>query len=282
MGKVRIKTLGVEEEEQEQKQKAKVKKEQKTMRLAQGKRKTVKGAHGGERVVSMAPTEEELATTQPQKETETQQEVGTGKISKKAKQARLRSKRYRDALVQVDRNRTYNINEALELLRKVGYVKFDGAVELHINLIEKGFSKQVSLPHPVGKKIKVAVATDDLIKTIEANKIDFDILVASPTIMPKLARIAKILGPRGLMPNPNNGTITDDPEGLAQILSKGDKLNLKTETQVPVVHTIVGKMSMKDKALEENIITILQTIGTNNIRNITLKSTMSPGIKLQP
>lgn len=282
MGKVRIKTLGIEEFEEQQKEQAKVKKEQKKAR------KTAKGAHGGERVVSMAPSEEELekTTTADSLQTTEKTAVDSSRLTvdkKRAKPhlARQRSKRYKDAIFQIDRNRTYPLTEALELLRKVSANwRIDGTVELHINTIEKGNLGQASLPHGIGKKLRVAVATDKLLDDITKGKIDFDILVAAPAMMPKLAKLAKILGPRGLMPNPKSQTITDEPEKLVKKLEEGNQLQLKTESQAPIIHLIVGKLSMKDKELEENVVAIIQTIGKQKIKNVTLKSTMSPGIKL--
>lgn len=270
MGKVRVKTLGIEEVEKEQKEKAKKRKEAK---------KLAKGAHGGERLVAMAPTEEELAktellpepvTTEPQKETETQ---------KKVRPPRQRGRRYKQALTSIDRTKTYPLPEALELLRKVGYSKFDGTVELHINTIAKGINGQVALPHGTGKEIRVAIADDQLIEQVQGGKINFDVLLAHPSMMAKLAKVAKILGPRGLMPNPKAGTISEKPQELAQQFAKG-QIQFKTEAQAPIVHLTVGKLSMKDSQLTDNIKAILAAIGSSKVKNITLKSTMSPGIKL--
>lgn len=282
MGKVRIKTIGIEEVEKKQKDKAKKRKE------AKKEKKTAKGAHGGERVVSMAPSEEELekikieeekpatksdlATTQTAKEVEAQKP--------KARPTRQRSHHYKEKLALIDRKKTYGLSEALELLKSASWrTKFDGTVELHINTIDKGLSGQVTLPHGTGKQTRVAIADDKIIEDIAKGKIDFDILLAHPEMMPKLAKVAKILGPRGLMPNPKNGTITDAPEKLAEKFTAG-QINFRTESQAPIIHLSVGKLSMKDDELVDNITTILVAIGSGKIKNVTLKSTMSPGIKL--
>jgi large subunit ribosomal protein L1 len=97
--------------------------------------------------------------------------------------------------------------------------------------------------------------------------------------MAKLAKAARILGPRGLMPNPKNGTITDKPEALAEKF-KGGQINYKTESQAPIIHASVGKISFKEEDLVENISEFIKTIGTAKIQTVTLKSTMSPGIKI--
>ncbi|MBI2036290.1 50S ribosomal protein L1 [Candidatus Microgenomates bacterium] len=193
---------------------------------------------------------------------------------------RHHGQRYQNQLLQVDKNKLYPLSEAVSLIKKFNGVKFDQTVELHINTIEKGVSGQLTLPHGTGKKVRVAVATDDLLGKIDKGQIDFDVLLAIPSMMPKLAKVAKILGPRGLMPNPKNGTITDNPEKLAGELSKGNQLRFKTESQAPIIHLSVGKLSMKDEQLTDNIRAILTAIGPAKIKNVTLKSTMSPGIKL--
>ena len=119
---------------------------------------------------------------------------------------------------------------AQSLIDKSSFSKFDGSVELHINVSDKGIRGTVSLPHGTGKQVRVKIADDKLISDLSANgKIDFDILVASPEMMPKLAKIAKILGPRGLMPNPKTNTIGENPSQLVKILSSS--VSWKTQRQ---------------------------------------------------
>ncbi len=182
-------------------------------------------------------------------------------------------------MTQVDKNKKYPLPDALALLRKVKIAKFDETVELHINTTEAGISGMVKLPYGTGKEIKVAVADDTLLQEIEKGKINFDILIATPDMMPSLAKVAKILGPRGLMPNPKNGTISQDP---ASALKKfqGGQISFKTENKIPVIHLSVGKTSFEDEKLKENITTVISTIKKDRIKNATLTSTMSPGIKL--
>ncbi|MBI1918999.1 50S ribosomal protein L1, partial [Candidatus Microgenomates bacterium] len=120
---------------------------------------------------------------------------------------------------------------------------------------------------------------DELIEEVQGGKINFDILLAHPSIMGKLAKVAKILGPRGLMPNPKAGTISENPEETAQKFAKG-QIQFKTEAQAPIMHLSIGKLSMKDDELTDNIRALLTSIGSAKIKNITLKSTMSPGIKV--
>lgn len=277
MGKIRVKTLGDEEIEKQQKNKAKKRQESK---------KTAKapGLKGGERVVAVGPTEEELNAEQQleQKAKDTPSEKPKEKKAvKKAKlqKARKRSRAYEKAKLLVDRSKRYKLSEALVLLPKVKLSKTDETVELHINTMETGVAGIMQLPHGTGKKTKVIIADEQIIAHVEKGKIEFDLLVATPQMMPKLAKVAKILGPRGLMPNPKNGTITDKPDEIVKKF-EGGQIRFKTETKAPVIHLTVGKLSFGDKKLSENIKTAINAVQTVRMKKAVLKSTMSPGIKL--
>lgn len=272
MGKIRVKTLGNEEAEKKQKQEAKKKAENK---------KLVKGAKGGERIVAVGPTEEELAKLEiPKVEAIKSPKEEKKQTKARAVSKRVRSKNYQAVAKIVDRSKKYTLSEALDLISKLKRAKFDETVELHINTIEKGISGNVTLPHGTGKKVRVAIADEALISNVEKGKIDFDVLLAEPSFMPKLAKVAKFLGPRGLMPNPKNGTISTDPKTLAKKY-EGGQISFKTEAKSPVMHLTVGKISFGEKKLSDNINTMLGVIKKEKIRNVTLKSTMSPGIKIQ-
>jgi large subunit ribosomal protein L1 len=183
-------------------------------------------------------------------------------------------KKYRQMITLVDKTKKYPVNEAIALVKQVSYSKFDGTVEAIFNVIEKGIRGTVALPHGTGKQVRVRVADDALV----ANPIiDFDILVAHPAMMPKLAKIAKILGPKGLMPNPKTNTISDHPEKLVEVLSKG-QINFKTETDFPIIHTIIGKVSFDDKKLSENLASLIKAIGKDKIISLYLKPTMGPSV----
>ena len=120
---------------------------------------------------------------------------------------------------------------------------------------------------------------DALLKKIDGGTIDFDILIATPDAMPKLARAAKVLGPRGLMPNPKNGTVTPNPEEVAKKY-EGGQINFKTEAKFPLLHVAIGKVSFGDAKIKDNAKTVLSAIDKKQIKNATLKSTMSPAIRL--
>jgi large subunit ribosomal protein L1 len=272
MGKVKVRVLGDETLENKQKEQSKIKAHEK---------KLVKGGKGGERIVAVGPSEEEIAKIQlPKEGIEEKKETKKTKKVSKNKKANPHSKSYQKALATLDRSKKYKIAEALSMLETLKRSNFDETVELHLNTIEMGISGTITLPHGTGKTIKVAIADDDILAKVAAGKIDFDILLAKPEMMPKLARVAKILGPKGLMPNPKNGTLVKDPEKAAEEFKKG-QVNFRTELKAPIMHLIVGKISFGTKKLSENIQVLIEAIKKEKIRNVTLKSTMSPGIKLE-
>ncbi len=276
MGKIKVRELGNEALEQKQKQKSKQKNKEK---------KLVKGTKGGERVVAVGPTEEEIARLQlPSQSDGGQAKIEESKLKtakkkfKKEKKA-PHSKSYMAIAKTLDKSKKYSLLEGLNILEKLKRSKLDETVELHINTTETGVSGTITLPHGTGKLVRVAIADDDVLAKVEQGKIEFDILLANPTMMPKLARVAKILGPRGLMPNPKNATLVKDPEKAAENFKKG-QMNFKTEAKAPIMHLTVGKMSFGAKKLSENISALIDAIKKEKIRNVTLKSTMSPGIKI--
>lgn len=278
MGKIRVKTLGNDQLEKEQKKEVKKRQE------AKSASRVIKapGLKGGQRVASVGPSEEELLKETAAKTTALVEKeevpLEKEKAKKKIKQ-RTRSKRYTTVAKLVDRTKKYPLFDALALLPKIHIAKFDESVELHINTIEQGISGNVMLPHGTGKKVRVTIADEKIIEEIAKGKISFDVLLADPMMMPKLAKVAKILGPKGLMPNPKNGTITTAPQQALKKFEAG-QIRFKTEAKAPIIHLTIGKLSFDEKKLTDNIISIVSAIQKQNIKNITLKSTMSPGIKL--
>src|SRR3989338_4003927 len=280
MSKIRIKTLGDEELEQKEKKKAKQKKEAKKLGNAPVEPSPViasdqvrLGQRGNLEIAEPVPSEIASGSSSLRNDKSDKK-----KKAKKSK-ARKRSECYQAAKSQVDRTKKYPISEALELLPKVHLAKFDETVELHINTTET-LSGTVCFPHGTGKKVRVAIATDDILKEIEQGNINFDILLAEPSMMPKLARVARILGPKGLMPNPKNGTISVSPEKTALQFADG-LITFKTEAKASILHLTIGKLSFGDKKLAENIKTAFDAVKKERIKQAVLKSTMSPGIKLE-
>ncbi len=288
MGKIKVATLGGEQEE-ELREKQKVRREEKKKR-EKSEKIHISGMKGGERVKAVgAESEEELnRLAKLAEEVEKDQAEGIKteekEEKKKKKKIRVRGKRYKEVLMKIDHNKLYPVNDAIPLLRQISLTRFDGSVELHINTTEKGLRGAAAFPHGTGKKVRVMIAESDnidkLVEDIEKGKIEFDALVAHPTVMGKLAKVAKFLGPRGLMPNPKNGTISPTPEKVAKKLEAGE-VNWKTESDFPIIHQVIGKLSFKDEQLEENFQALVKSIGDTKIKNITLKSTMSPGIKVK-
>lgn len=272
MGKIRTKVLG-SEEEKEQKQKDKARREGKKQREKKEKpaeEEIVEEKKAAEVKVKKssepAPLEETEKEAKPIKKEESKPKKSAGRQYLKVK-------------TFVDRTKKYPLSEAVKLAKKTSYTKFDGTVEIHINTLEKGLRGTVALPHGTGKTIRIAEASDELIKEIETGKINFDILISTPQMMPKLAKVAKILGPKGLMPNPKSGTVTAEPDKLKEKLSHG-QIQYRSESDFPIIHQSIGKVSFDESQLEENIKAIIEAVGKKNIVSASLNCTMGPGIKI--
>lgn len=220
-----------------------------------------------------------------------------------------RGKKYREFSEKLEKDKGYPIEEALELMKSNKIAKFDESVEAHVKLnidIKKNDEQvrgTIVLPHGTGKAKKVAVVTsvktkeakesgadvvggEEMIEKIKAGKIDFDVLVATPEMMPKLAPVAKILGPRGLMPSPKTETVTDKIKETVEMLKKG-KVNFKNDGSGNV-HQIIGKISFGNDKLKENFLALIEAVrkakpaGVKKkfIAKVSVCSTMGPGIKI--
>ncbi|MEP7166746.1 MAG: hypothetical protein ABI758_02075 [Candidatus Woesebacteria bacterium] len=200
--------------------------------------------------------------------------------AKPTKTVGFRSNRYKTAKSHIDRTKTYSVAEALKLLKEAATAKFDETVEVH--LVTNGVlgNIEVSYPHSIGKTIRVQIVNEEVIANLDKGIIDFDVLVASPDQMKQLTKFARLLGPKGIMPNPKNGTLVADPAKRAKELASG-KTSVKSEKKSPLVHTTVGKMSLGADKLAENIQALLAACGQGKIFKAVITSTMSPGIKIQ-
>lgn len=219
-----------------------------------------------------------------------------------------RGKNYRKALKGFKQDKSYSIEETLEILAKFPKPKFDESVEIHVRLnidltkTDQQIRGTVDLPHGTGKTLRIAaftsiqkaeakkagaelVGAEDLIDKIASKKtFDFEIAVATPEMMPKLAKIAKLLGPKGLMPNPKSETIGPKIVPMIKNLKKG-KISYKSDNGGNV-HQVVGKRSFSNKQLKENIEVFVKglkkskptTVKGKLIRKVTISSTMSPSI----
>lgn len=222
------------------------------------------------------------------------------------------SKRFNEAKKLIVNKKAYTIAEAIELAKKTSTTKFVSAIELHVNLgIDVSKSDQLVratmvLPHNIGKTKRVAafvpadkekeateagaeiVGSEALIEEIaKTGKVDFDVAVATPDMMPKMAKVAKVLGPKGIMPNPKTETVSPNVKKMIEELKKG-KVTVKNDS-TGNVHQSIGKTDMDSKALIENFEVIIANIkkakpssakGTF-IKNVVLATTMGPGIKVE-
>lgn len=274
MGKIRVATLGDEDQEKELKRKADARRETKKSK------KSVENLDEGLEVsAGEAPSAEE-SLAEGEKKPKQKKQKDPSEIKPKT-----RSKRYKEVAGMVDKTKLYPLSEAVALVKKTSLTKFDGSVEVHINLNvnvlgeKKDVRGTVSLPHGTGKTVNVVIADEKIIAEIAEGKFNFDILVAHPSMMPKLAKVARVLGPKGLMPNPKNGTVTTDPEKKTKELSQG-QVNYKSEPENPIIHQSVGKVSFEEKMLVENINAFLASVGHEKISRVTIASTMGPGVKV--
>ena len=217
--------------------------------------------------------------------TETKVKVVKAKKTKQATQktqkprTKTRSKKYQEKRALVDRTKEYPLEEAIELVKKTSYTKFDGTITASMVFKEVGEQARLTLPYSTGKTVKVAIADDQVIENIAAGKIDFDVLISTPEFVPKLAKYARVLGPKGLMPNPKNGTITTNPKKRAKELAAGEVV-VKTDRKQPVAHVSVGKVSQATKEIKANLETLIKAL-SGKLKKLTLSATMSPGVKVK-
>jgi len=219
-------------------------------------------------------------------------------------------KKYRQAVAQIDRDKFYSVDEAVELAKKVAFAKFDETVELDMNLgvdprkADQMVRGTVVLPHGLGKSKRVVVIAsankvqeardggadevggDDIVDRIKGGWLDFDALVATPDMMKSVGQLGKILGPRGLMPNPKTGTVTFDV-GRAVREVKAGKVEFRVD-KTGVIHAPVGKVSFEKDLLAENVKSLIDavmrakpaTAKGKYVKSAGISSTMGPGIKL--
>ena len=221
-----------------------------------------------------------------------------------------RSKKYQEAAKLIDRTKRYSLEEACELVKKTSTSKFDATVECAVRLnidprkAEQNLRGAVSLPHGTGKSVRVLVVTKgakieeakaagadyagetELLEKIKGGWFEFDVVIASPDMMGELGKLGRILGPKGLMPNPKTGTVTMDIEKVVKEFKAG-KVEYRTD-KVGNIQVPVGKVSFDSNKLKENIQTIYRqmlrikpsTVKGVYMQNCTITSTMGPGIKV--
>jgi large subunit ribosomal protein L1 len=223
---------------------------------------------------------EQKAVLEETKAEETTAETEETAENHKIKTAKVRGKKYQDAKKKVDVNKYYPLTEAIKLVKETSFSKFDGKVEAHVTIYDVGNVGEITFPHLETASKKIVVLNDTILAEIKDGKVNFDILVATPATMPKLLPFARVLGPKGLMPNPKNGTLTDKPDEAVKKLSVA-KTMVKTENKAPVVHIIVGKVSQDQKELIANVEELIKVIKSNKIKKLALCATMGPCVKVE-
>jgi len=225
--------------------------------------------------------------------------------------SKMNGKRYSAAVEKVEPGKSYSVAEAVALVKKNATAKFDETVELSMNLgVDPRHADQmvrgvVSLPHGTGRTVRVAVfakgakadeakkagadvvGADDLAEKVQAGEMDFDRVIATPDMMPLVGRLGKVLGPKGLMPNPKVGTVTPDVAKAVKD-AKGGAVQFRVE-KAGIVHAGVGKASFPEDALEENVRAFVEAIlkakpsGAKGayVKKIALTSTMGPGVRVE-
>jgi large subunit ribosomal protein L1 len=220
------------------------------------------------------------------------------------------TKKQKEALSKVDKNKIYNIEEASSLVKEINTTKFDASVDIAVRLgVDPRKANQmvrgvVSLPHGTGKDVKVLalvtpekeaeakeagadyVGLDEYLQKIKEGWTDVDVIVTMPAVMGKLGPLGRILGPRGLMPNPKSGTVTMDI-GKAVAEVKAGKIDFKVD-KYGIIHAAIGKVSFDAQKIKENAIELIQTLNKLKptaakgvyVKSIYLSSTMSPGIAI--
>jgi large subunit ribosomal protein L1 len=223
-----------------------------------------------------------------------------------------KAKRYVDSSRMFDRNQLYSPSDAIRILKEMPGAKFDETVELSIRLgvdprkADQMIRGTVTLPHGTGRSVRVAafaagdaarqakeagadlVGGEDLVQEVMKGNIDFDAAVATPDMMSVLGKAGRVLGPRGLMPNPKAGTVTED---IAKAVSeiKAGKLEYRVDRQASL-HLVIGKRSFDERALMENYLAVVDEIlrakpasaKGRYVRSVTISTTMGPGIRIDP
>ena len=222
-----------------------------------------------------------------------------------------KGKKYVEASKLVDKNKLYTLDEAIKLAKETSVTKFDGTIDVAMNLkidtkkADQQIRGSIVLPNGTGKTKKTLVLAkgsaaenakkagadfvgeEDLIEKIsKENWFEFDIIVATPEMMPSLGKIGKVLGPKGLMPNPKTGTVTEDPASVVEDIKKG-MVEYRADSYGNI-HSTVGKVSFNEKDLKENLTYFIDniikskptTVKGTFVKNITISSTMGPGIRI--
>lgn len=285
---------------------------------AEVKEKKTAAKAGKRSVKSLAEAEEKVAKeerkaahdTTPQSDEAKTNVDKKGPAPKTRTRLERRGKNYRQLAEQVEASKAYGLADAMEFAKKTSFTKFDATVELHVNLnvdprqADQNIRATVALPHGSGKTVRVAVfapadqlekakkagadvtGEEDFLALLDKEKLDFDILIATPQMMPRLGKYARLLGPRGLMPNPKSGTVTTNIAKAVEE-AKAGRVEYRVDKQ-GIVHQGVGKVSFDADKLVDNAKAFIASLNSVKpasikgayIKTMTVSSTMGPGIKI--
>ncbi len=212
------------------------------------------------------------------KHTEEAKAISTSHFAKYPRHVYGRSKRYRVLAKKINHKVALAPESALKQL--ISFAGANKTIDLHLNVLETGLRGEVKVPYSTGKNIRVEIFSDKTITALNNNEFNFDILLATPADMPKLARYAHHLGPKGLIPTHKGGTIPADPEGRAKQLSAGATIAYKTEPKFPIIHISLGKTSQKTEELTSNLTTLLKEVGATKITSAYLTANQTPSVRL--
>ncbi len=259
----------------------------------------VPAAKAGKRSLKSAREEtEKEAKTARKIDTKLAEAIKSTKLPIKPPRTRLdrAGKKYREAAKLIEEGKLYTLSEALELAAKTSPVKFDASIELHINLgvdpkqADQNVRDTVVMPAGTGKEVRVTAldeaSAEKVFAKLDKEEIDFDVLVATPAMMPRLGKYARLLGPRGLMPNPKSGTVTNEVAAAVKE-AKAGKVEYRVD-QAGIIHLAIGKVSFTPAQLTQNAEAVLSSVRAAkpaSLKGLYLKSayvssTMGPSIKL--
>lgn len=269
-------------------------------------------AKSGKRSAKALAEEEEKTAKETRKasEQEPEEEKKKNPAPKTRPRSERRSKKYKEAYAKIDPTTVYSLAEALKLAVATSTTKFDSSVEFHIKLgvdprqADQNIRDSLVLPEGTGKDVRVAVFAEDddvakakaagaevagneeFLQQLDAGTIDFDVLVASPQVMARLSKYARILGPKGLMPNPKSGTVSADVAKAVKE-AKAGKVEYRLD-ETGIIHTVIGKVSFGDERLGKNAAALVASVKANKpatvkgvyIETVFISTTMGPSIKV--
>jgi len=276
--------------------------------VAKAGKRSEKAAHVAEEKAEKEARKEAHDTT-PQGDNEAHMKQGPAPVTRP--KAERRGKKYRELAKKIETGKAYSLAEAVKLAAETSPSKFDASIEVHAVLgvdprqADQNIRTTVALPHGTGKTVRVAafvpvdeieaakkagadiLGEEEIMKLLDKEKLDFDVLVATPQLMPKLGKYARLLGPRGLMPNPKSGTVATNVAKAVKE-AKGGKVEYRVDKQA-IVHLAIGKVSFGADKLTENAQTFfdsLQSVKPSSLKNAYIvsthvTSTMGPGIKIE-